>query len=162
MGHSRNMPGDSISDNALLLRAGCSPRRGFESLCSAVERGIVLSLLFTAPFASLLLHVLLMKLTLKHQLRPRPFTSMLGFLDLKTGVVLVVLFAVRTHTPLFYPALLTPFLRCSTRSLEFTASLPFSRAQVETLLNLPSTSTPLSPLSVSHGESAPSIKFVAH
>lgn len=110
MGHSRNMPGDSISDNALLLRAGCSPRRGFESWCSAVvERGIVLSLLFTTPSASLLLHVLLMKLTLKHQLRPRPFTSMLGFLDLKTGVVLVVLFAVRTHSPLFYPALLTPF-----------------------------------------------------
>jgi hypothetical protein len=40
-----------------------------------------------------------MKLTLKHQLRPRPFTSMLGFLDLKTGVILVVLFAVRTHNP---------------------------------------------------------------
>ncbi|KAN0113858.1 Inositolphosphorylceramide synthase subunit Kei1 domain containing protein [Russula decolorans] len=35
-----------------------------------------------------------MKLTLKHQLRPRPFASMLGFLDLKTGVILVVLFAV--------------------------------------------------------------------
>ena len=48
-----------------------------------------------------------MKLTLKHQLRPRPFTSMLGFLDLKTGVTLVVLFAVRTHNPQLYPALLT-------------------------------------------------------
>ncbi|KAI0306113.1 Inositolphosphorylceramide synthase subunit Kei1-domain-containing protein [Multifurca ochricompacta] len=35
-----------------------------------------------------------MKLTLKQQLRPRPFASMLGFLDLKTGVTLVVLFAV--------------------------------------------------------------------
>ncbi|KAH9967543.1 Inositolphosphorylceramide synthase subunit Kei1-domain-containing protein [Russula dissimulans] len=35
-----------------------------------------------------------MKLTLRRQLRPRPFASMLGFLDLKTGVTLVVLFAV--------------------------------------------------------------------
>jgi inositol phosphorylceramide synthase regulatory subunit len=35
-----------------------------------------------------------MKLTLKQELRPRPFASMLGFLDLKTGVTLVVLFAV--------------------------------------------------------------------
>ncbi|KAF8473631.1 Inositolphosphorylceramide synthase subunit Kei1-domain-containing protein [Russula ochroleuca] len=35
-----------------------------------------------------------MKLTLKQQLRPRPFASMLGFLDLKTGATLVVLFAV--------------------------------------------------------------------
>jgi hypothetical protein len=84
---------------------------------------------------------------------------MLGFLDLKTGVILVVLFAVRAPQPPYIPALLTPFLRFSTRSLVFTASSPFSRAQVETLLNLPSTSTPPSPLSVSHGESAPSIKF---
>jgi hypothetical protein len=36
-----------------------------------------------------------MKLTLKRQLRPRPFSSVLGFLDLKTGVTVVVLFAVR-------------------------------------------------------------------
>lgn len=35
-----------------------------------------------------------MKLTLKQELRPRPFTSVLGFLDLKTGVTVVVLFAV--------------------------------------------------------------------
>jgi len=35
-----------------------------------------------------------MKLTLRQELRPRPFASMLGFLDLKTGVTLVVLFAV--------------------------------------------------------------------
>ena len=42
------------------------------------------------------LHVPLpMKLTLKRQLRPRPFSSVLGFLDLKTGVTVVVLFAVR-------------------------------------------------------------------
>jgi hypothetical protein len=40
-----------------------------------------------------------MKLTLKQQLRPRPFASMLGFLDLKTGATLVVLFAVRAHSP---------------------------------------------------------------
>jgi hypothetical protein len=42
-----------------------------------------------------------MKLTLKQHFRPRPFTSMLGFLDLKTGATLVVLFAVRTHNPDF-------------------------------------------------------------
>ncbi|KAH8986119.1 Inositolphosphorylceramide synthase subunit Kei1-domain-containing protein [Lactarius akahatsu] len=35
-----------------------------------------------------------MKLTLKQELRPRPFTSVLGLLDLKTGVTVVVLFAV--------------------------------------------------------------------
>jgi len=40
------------------------------------------------------LHVHFMKLTLRRALRPRPFSSMLGFLDLKTGVTLVVLFAV--------------------------------------------------------------------
>lgn len=40
-----------------------------------------------------------MKLTLKKQLRPRPFASMLGLLDLKTGATIVVLFAVRTHSP---------------------------------------------------------------
>jgi Inositolphosphorylceramide synthase subunit Kei1 len=42
-----------------------------------------------------------MKLTFKQQLRPRPFASMLGFLDLKTGATLVVLLAVRTHSPDF-------------------------------------------------------------
>jgi hypothetical protein len=36
-----------------------------------------------------------MKLTLKQELRPRPFASVLGLLDLKTGVTVVVLFAVR-------------------------------------------------------------------
>ena len=35
-----------------------------------------------------------MKLTLKQQLRPRPLSSVLGLLDLKTGVTVVVLFAV--------------------------------------------------------------------
>ncbi|KAI9453019.1 hypothetical protein BJY52DRAFT_1400378 [Lactarius psammicola] len=34
-----------------------------------------------------------MKLTLKQELRPRPFGSVLGLLDLKTGVTVVVLFA---------------------------------------------------------------------
>ncbi|KAI9444485.1 Inositolphosphorylceramide synthase subunit Kei1-domain-containing protein [Lactarius indigo] len=38
--------------------------------------------------------ILIMKLTLKQELRPRPFNSVLGFLDLKTGVTVVVLFAV--------------------------------------------------------------------
>ena len=47
-----------------------------------------------------------MKLTLRQELRPRPFASMLGFLDLKTGVTLVVLFAVRKPIPRF----LTPLL----------------------------------------------------
>ena len=141
----------------LLLRADArrvSSRRG-----SPVETRHRSFTPFYRPPAFLLLHVLLMKLTLKHQLRPRPFTSMLGFLDLKTGVILVVLFAVRTHNPRSYPALLTSFPRCSTRSLVFTASLLFSRVQVETLLNLPSTYTPPSPLSVSHGVFAQSIKF---
>jgi len=58
----------------------------------------ILSHPFPSLPALLSLHVLIiitiMKLTLKQQLRPRPFTSMLGFLDLKTGVTLVVLFAV--------------------------------------------------------------------
>jgi inositol phosphorylceramide synthase regulatory subunit len=150
------MPIKSISDEACY----CVPN----AECSGFRRGSPVETRHGsfAPFCHLpvaFLHVLLMKLTLKHQLRPRPFTSLLGFLDLKTGVILVVLFAVRAHNPPIIPALLTPFLRCSTRSLVFTASSPFSWAQVETLLNLPSTSTPPSPLSVSHGESARSIKF---
>jgi hypothetical protein len=153
---ARNMPMEFNLRRSVACRmlAGWVSSRG-----SPVEtRHHSPSLLFVhLPFA--FLHVLLMKLTLKHQLRPRPFTSMLGFLDLKTGVTLVVLFAVRTLNHPIIPALLTPFFRFSTRSLVFTASSPFSRAQVETLLNLPSTSTPPSPLSVSHGESAPSIKF---
>jgi hypothetical protein len=63
-----------------------------------------------------------MKLTLKQELRPRPFASMLGFLDLKTGVTLVVLFAVRLP-PLtrVFPSMLTFAFRCSTRSLVYTA-----------------------------------------
>jgi hypothetical protein len=48
------------------------------------------------PLLSLHVPLLTMKLTLKRQLRPRPFSSVLGFLDLKTGVTVVVLFAVRT------------------------------------------------------------------
>jgi len=54
-----------------------------------------------APF-SFHLHVHPMKLTFRRALRPRPFSSMLGFLDLKTGVTLVVLFAVRTLNPNFF------------------------------------------------------------
>ena len=53
------------------------------------------------------LHVLFtMKLTLKQQLRPRPLSSVLGLLDLKTGVTVVVLFAVRAPCPVpsnFHP-----------------------------------------------------------
>jgi hypothetical protein len=47
-----------------------------------------------------------MKLTLKQQLRPRPLSSVLGLLDLKTGVTVVVLFAVRAPCPIpsnFHP-----------------------------------------------------------
>lgn len=36
-----------------------------------------------------------MKLTLRQQWRLRPLSSFLGFLDLKTGVIVALLFAVR-------------------------------------------------------------------
>ena len=152
------MPEGSNSDNALLPRAECSAERGLDARVAGLtvshRQSSYLPLL-----SHLHLHVLLMKLTLKQQLRPRPFASMLGFLDLKTGATLVVLFAVRLTTPTL-PALLTLVPRCSTRSLVFTASLPFSLAQVAMLLNLPSTSTPPSPLSVLRGESGLSMTFV--
>ena len=117
------------------------------------------SLSLSTPFF-LHLHVHFMKLTLRRALRPRPFSSMLGFLDLKTGVTLVVLFAVRTLSPNFssFP-LLTLVIRCSTRSLVFTALLPCSQEQVATLHNLPYTFTPPSPSSLSRGESVPSMTF---
>lgn len=41
-----------------------------------------------------------MKLMLRPEWRPRPFSSFLGCLDLKTGVVLALLFAVRCQTSL--------------------------------------------------------------
>jgi hypothetical protein len=145
MSHARNIP--SIFSLRQSVAVACRVFAGLRVAVRPLRRGTPFpSFLCHWPFASL--HVLLMKLTLKHQLRPRPFASMLGFLDLKTGVTLVVLFAVRTHNSPIIPALLTPFLRFSTRSLVFTASSPFSRAQVGMLLNLPSTSTPPSPLSV--------------
>ena len=40
-----------------------------------------------------------MKLMLRPEWRPRPFSSFLGCLDLKTGVVLALLFAVRHQSP---------------------------------------------------------------
>jgi len=117
------------------------------------------SLSLSTPFF-LHLHVHFMKLTLRRALRPRPFSSMLGFLDLKTGVTLVVLFAVRTLSPNFFSfPLLTLVIRCSTRSLVFTALLPCSQEQVATLHNLPYTFTPPSPSSLSRGESVPSMTF---
>ena len=61
-----------------------------------------------------------MKLTLKRQLRPRPFSSVLGFLDLKTGVTVVVLFAVRPY-PTSPELSLTLQPRYSTRSPESMA-----------------------------------------
>jgi hypothetical protein len=77
-------------------------RRGGRGLSRAVHRPEECTVSgFTRAAIDLLVHSLFplhvhsMKLTLKHQLRPRPFASMLGFLDLKTGVTLVVLFAVR-------------------------------------------------------------------
>jgi len=81
------------------------------------------SLALSAPFCVSLLHVHPMKLTLRRALRPRPFSSMLGFLDLKTGVTLVVLFAVRPPQHEFFPLPpLTLSIRSSTRSLAFMAS----------------------------------------
>jgi Inositolphosphorylceramide synthase subunit Kei1 len=55
---------------------------------------------------------------------------------------------------------LTFVIRCSTRSLVFTASLPCSPEQAATLLSLPYTFTLPSPSSLSRGESAPSMTFV--
>ena len=84
-----------------------------------------------------------MKLTLRPEWRLRPLSSFLGFLDIKTGVTIALLFAVSRLECGLQQRIDTrgDSHSSSTRSLAYTALLLSSRVRADPLRSSASTST---------------------